>query len=229
MTFVRPLGAVLTAALFAAPALAEFQLREVRADAKGKVLAERTLVVSGNRFRIDEGDAGFIADVGAGKVVWLDHKAKLWRETPLAPRNARDRAAMDPQSAAWQSRWRTLSSDLQGDARLRVVITNETKKIAGVAATRSDVFLGNRKVRERWNAESLPTDEVSAITFKLVELNPSLLQERYFQEVQATAHLGYPVLIRDLVQDAVVEVKEIRKGPIPAAVFAAPPGYRRSE
>jgi hypothetical protein len=178
--------------------------------------------------RVDEADAGFIADADANKVLWLDHKAKVWRQTALAADTGSQRAKY-PNDAAWQGRLGNLNAELRGSGRLRFVPTGETRQIAGVSARRIDVFRGNRKIREHWAAESVSTEEVSSITLKLAENDPALIQERYFQDFQATAHLGYPVLVRDLERGVVVEVKEIKTGAVPAALFGAPAGYRRSD
>lgn len=229
MTVARFFGSILAAACVATSAHADFQIRETLTDASGKPLAERTIIVSASRVRLDDGELAFILDVGAGKVLWIDHRAKVWRQTQLAPDNRVQRLASDPRSADWQNRLATLTAEIEGAAPPRVVTTSETKQIAGLAAKRTDVFLGNRKVRERWNAESLSTDDIATVTLKLAEYDPTLAQQRYFQEFLATAHLGYPVLIRDLERGVVLEVKEIKRGPAPPALFAAPQGYRRSD
>lgn len=229
MTVARFFGSILAAACVATSAHADFQIRETLTDAKGKLLAERTFIVSPTRVRIDDGEVAFTLDVSAGKVLWVDHRAKAWRQTQLAPDKRVERLANDRWSADWQNRLVALTAEIEGAAPLRVVTTTETKQIAGLAAKRTDVFRGNRKVRECWNAESLPTDDIAAVTLKLAEYDPTLAQQRYFQEFQATAHLGYPVLIRDLERGVVLEVKEIKRGPAPPALFAAPQGYRRSD
>ena len=229
MTVARFFGSILAAACVATSAHADFQIRETLTDANGKSLAERTIIFSASRVRVDDGEVAFILDVGAGKVLWIDHRAKAWRQTQLAPDNRAQRLANDPRSADWQNRLAALTAEIEGAAPTRFVTTSETKQIAGLAAKRTDVFLGNRKVRERWNAESLPTDDIATVAFKLVEYDPTLMQQRYVQEFQATAHLGYPVLVRDLERGVVLEVKEIKRGPAPPALFAAPQGYRRSD
>lgn len=228
MTIVRFLASIL-AACVATAAHADFQIRETLTDFNGKSLAERTFIVSAKRVRLDDGEVAFILDVSTGKVLWLDHRAKAWRQTQLGPDNRIQRLTIDPGSADWQSRLAALTTESEGAAPVRVVTTGETKQIAGVTAKRTDVFRGNRKIRERWTAESLPTDDIGTVTLKLVERDPTLAQQRYFQEFQATAHLGYPVLIRDFERRVVLEVKEIKTGPAPAALFAAPQGYRRND
>lgn len=223
MRMARILGLAFVAASTAGPALADFQVREVRTDVKGKQLGERTLIVSANRLRLDEGEAGFIVDVAKGKVLWLDHKAKTWSESPLAS------PAADPQEAARRAQFETLISKLEETGPQRFVPTKEAKQIAGASAKRTDVFLGARKVRELWHAESLPMDDVMTIQLQLAELDGAIMRQRYFQELQHTAHLGYPVLIVDFEVGLTVEVKEIKKGPAPAAQFGVPPGYRKAE
>jgi len=219
----RILGLAFLAASTAGPALADFQVREVRTDVKGKQLGERTLVVGGSRLRLDEGEAGFIVDVAKGKVLWLDHKAKTWIESPLAG------PALDAQDAARRAQAEAVIAKLEETGPMRFVSTKETKQIAGASATRTDVFIGGRKVRELWHAEALPMGDVMTIQIKLAELDGSILRERYFQELQSTMHLGYPVLILDLDLGLTVEVKEIKKGSAPAAQFGVPAGYRKAE
>lgn len=224
MRVTRILGLALVAASTACPALADFQVREVCTDAKGKQLSERTLIVSPSRLRLDQGEVGFIVDVAKGKAVWLDHKAKTWIESPFAS------PAADPQEAARRAQFETLVSKLEEPGSQRFVPTQETRQIAGVSAKRTDVFIGARKIRERWQAESLPMDDISAIQLKLAELGgASMMQQRYFQELLNTGHLGYPVLIRDYELDVIVEAKEIKKGPQPATLFAVPSGYRKAD
>ena len=70
MRMARILGLAFVAASTAGAALADFQVREVRTDAKGKQLGERTLIVSASRLRLDDGEAGFIVDVAKGKVLF---------------------------------------------------------------------------------------------------------------------------------------------------------------
>jgi hypothetical protein len=229
MTVARFFGSVLAAACVATSAQADFQIRETLTDAGGKSLAERTFFVSASRVRLDDGEVAFVLDVSTGKVLWVDHRAKAWRQTQLAPDNRVRRLANDPGSADWQSRLGALTAEIESAAPLRVVTTSETKQVAGLLARRTDLFRGNRKVRERWHAEALPTDDIGTAMLRLVEYDPTLAQQRYFQEFQATAHLGYPVLIRDLERGVVLEVKEIKRGPAPPALFAAPQGYRRSD
>lgn len=223
MRIARILGLAYLAASTAGPALADFQVREVRTDAKGKQLGERTLIVSGSRLRLDEGEAGFIVDVAKGKVLWLDHKVKTWSESPLASPSA------GPQEAVRRAQAEALISKLEETGPQRFVPTKETKQIAGASAKRTDVFLGVRKVRELWHAESLPMDDVLTIQLKLAELDGAIMRQRYFQELQNTAHLGYPVLILDFELGLTVEVKEIKNGPARATQFGVPPGYRQVE
>jgi len=234
MPVARVRASLLAVAFVAGPALADFQVQEVRSDTKGKVLGERTVVLSESRMRIDDGDLGFVVDLSADKVLWLDHRAKLWTETPLEDNKARELMARDPETAGWAGRLGTLNAleaEMEGTGRLRYVTTNETRQIAGVVARKTDVFLGSRKLRERWSAESLPTDDVFSIAMKLIErdLAAGLTQDRYFLEFQATQHLGYPVLIRDFERGVVVEVKEFKRGPAAPAVFKVPAGYRKSD
>jgi len=70
---------------------------------------------------------------------------------------------------------------------------------------------------------------VMVIQIKLAELDAAILRERSFLELQNTVHLGYPALVVDFEAGLTVEVKEIKRGPVPAAQFGVPAGYRKAE
>lgn len=230
MNPARWLAPALVAVLGASPALADVQIREVRTDRTGAVLGERLTQVSGDRLRIDDGDMSLVLDLVAGKLLWLDHKAKTWRERALATGTpARRPAADDATRQEWRRRTDALIAEL-GDRRLlRVVPTEETRTIAGAVAKKVDLFDGLTKVRESWHAESVPADEINDVLNKMAERDPTLIVRTDMVTWQQTVHLGYAVLVRDLERGVTVETKEVRTGAVPALRFAVPGGYRKSE
>jgi hypothetical protein len=230
MNPARWLAPSLLAALGASPALADVSIREVRTDRTGAVIGERLTLVSANRLRIDDGDMSLVLDLVAGKLLWLDHKAKTWRERPLAAGTpGRRPAADDATRQEWRSRTDALVAELGDRRMLRVVPTEETKTIAGAVAKKVELFDGSTKVRESWHAESVPADEINDVLNRMVERDPTLMVRANMVTWQQTVHLGYAVLVRDLERGVTVEAKEVRTGAVPAQRFAVPAGYRKGE
>jgi hypothetical protein len=215
---------LLVTALGATPVLADLQVREVRTNAQGAVLGERTVLVSANRLRIDDGDAAYCIDLVAGKWMLIDHASKTWRERALA--RSPD---LDPERSDWKRRYEALAARVEDRRPQRVVPTAETRTIANVAAKKVEVFAGSTRIRESWHAAAVSANDIQTILLKVAESDPGMVALPLMNVMLQTAHLGYPILVRDLERGITVQARDIKMGPVPAQSFAVPNGYRKLE
>jgi hypothetical protein len=222
--FVAALG---FAVLAAAPAFAEDLTIVSTVRISKDRTATTTQYLSADRARTSNGDTDTVVNYSTGAMTVIDNKKKEYYETSAA-----EMAAMFEQLA--QSPIGGLFGGKLSDVSVQKL--EGTKKVAGYDCDHYVLAMGDDLKFDIWAAPDLqaPQQYYDASKAPYAAMGPMGRRfEKMFDEMRKIK--GFPLStginakMMMIKIDTLSEATEVRKGPIPASAFDAPPGYRKKD
>jgi len=254
MTTRRTLAAACSAALLAAPALAEDLTVVFKTTGSGGA-GTSTSYYSGEKMRTGDADNETIVEYGPGKIVSIDHKKKEYSEITLAEMEAamKDAAAkmdeanaqMKEQMAAMPPAVREKMEQMMGGVAGSVAVTKGgTRQVAGYTCQDYTITMGQAMTSKvcATTALQFPAPNVDYRRFASFTGSASAMANNpMFKNMEKlTAEMkkieGFTIADSMSMKmmgksvDSSKEAVEIKKGPIPAAAFdvaAIAKGYKK--
>ena len=225
-------------ALTALPVAAE-DLTIVFKDGKG---ALQTQYFTANKMRHNMGDRDSIMDFATGTITSIDNKRKEYSQVTLDQMEAAMKQAaaqMEQAMAGVPPEMRAKMEQMMGGATGVITVTKGgTKKVAGYDTQQYTITMGESMKSDLWNTTALqlpfdPTQfrKMSGFSGPMaggpMMKSAGKLAEK-MKEVQGfTLAENTSVKVMGHGTDTSKEAVEVKKGPIPAATFAVPAGYKK--
>ena len=216
--------------LLAMPVAAE-DLTIVSSVKGGKDPMTQTQYLTADRTRTHTGDQDVIVEIVSGRIVTIDHKKKEYTETTFA-----EMAAMMKKLEADFAKMPGFLQKTMGGAVKPVTMQKgiAPRKIAGYDCTQYNLAMGEDMTWSIWAAPAL---EVPAKYIESMKSNAAMMGpmgRRFMAMYDEMAKIkGYPLSFATSSKmagrkmETLIEATEVKKGPIPASVFAIPAGYTK--
>ncbi len=226
----RALAAAGLFTLFSLPAAAE-DLTIVSVMKGGNEPMTTTQYLTADRARTSNGDTDTIVEYGPGRLIMIDNKKKEYTETTFDEMTASLRK-MDEEF----SKLPGFVQKSMGGAVGQVTIQKgtATRKIAGYDCNQYTLSMGQDMVFDIWAAPALevPVKYTESMKSRYAAMGP--MGRRFSAMFDEMAKIkGYPLSFGMSYKmmgkklDTVTEATDVKKGPIPASVFAIPAGYKQ--
>lgn len=221
--------ALLAAAALPAAAEDLTVVSTVTTGKKGKTTTS-TQHVTAERLRTSDGTLDTIFDVASGRMVHVDHKKKEYWETTLAE--------MREQFAELERMLdeNPLMAKMLGAAtEVQVSKGTGTREVAGYVCDQYSLIIGKLQF-ELWAARGLkaPAEYYDAQKMAYAMMGPTATRfDKLYEEMKKID--GFPLRtemdsrLMGIKLQSVSEATEVRKGPIPAATFEPPAGYKKKK
>jgi hypothetical protein len=192
-----------------------------------------TQYISSGKVRTSDGERDSIFDASGGRVTVIDHKKKEYFEF------TRDEmaAAMRQFEQQMQSAGPLLEKMMGGKlSEVTVQKTGASRKVAGYDCDEYTVAMGDSVRYDVCAASSLhpPAQYCDALKGPYAVMGPAAQRfEKTFDEMKKIK--GFPIAMNSSIKVMMVrtemksEATEIKKGPIPAAAFEVPAGYKKKD
>jgi hypothetical protein len=188
-----------------------------------------TQYLSPDAMRIDNGHVSTIVDFSSGKITQLDNRKKTYYVTTVDEmRQHLEKLNEMVQSNAMMKKLLGTMSEVQ------VQQTDETKEIAGYTCHKILLSMGDNFKETLWVTTQLevPTQYYDARKMLYAMMGP--IASKFDKMLDAMKKVKGLALASDVETkvmgfdaSSTSEAQEVKKGPIPAVVFQAPPGYKQ--
>ena len=231
---IRPL-AVLALAAFAASASAE----DLTITMKSTDGATATHYFTRDRIRMNSGTTDTMMDFASGKITMIDNKKKEYSEMTIDEIDAAMKsmaAQMEQAMANVPPQMREKMAGMMGGAAAEVTVTKgATRTIAGFPCQTYTITMGASMTQESCNSTALTPPFDPANFQKLSRISIPMMQgmDKMFKkmaEIQGIALMNHTTMsMMGRKNETGMEATEVKKGAIPADVFATPSGYKLVE
>jgi len=247
----RSLAFTLGAALLAAPLVAQ-DLTLVFKETSSKGSDTSTQYFTKDRMRHNQADHDVIVEYGTGKITNIDHKKKEYTEINLADMEAQMKASsaeMDKANAQMKQQMESMPpavrekmEKMMGGVASSITVTKGgSRKVAGYDCDEYTVTMGQGMKTESCNTTALkfPVPEVEIKKFASMGgamagmMNNPMFKgaaqmAEKMKEVQGFALASTTTMaIMGKTTTSSREATEVKQGPVDAAVFALPAGYKK--
>jgi hypothetical protein len=191
----------------------------------------QTQYLSSSRMRMSGDERDTIVDLGSGQITILDHRRKEYSATTLDEL----RAFLDQIDSAMAGR-PIFDRAIGATASVSVEKGTGGKKVAGYDTEPYTLTMGDSMRMEVWTTTALepPARYFDARKVLYASIGPLGRRfDRLFDEMKKIK--GFPLAtaldyrMRVTRRQVSTEATEVRKGPIPDSVFAAPADYKKIE
>jgi hypothetical protein len=191
-----------------------------------------TTYITETRFRMVGAEADIIFEIDTGRMIQVDHKKKKYFVTSLEELNAQ--MAQLTKMFDENPMLGKMMGDLTADAQVRKL--TDTRTIAGYECVHYVLDLGKNISVDLWVAPDLkpPVSYHDARKLLYAQMGPMAKQfEKMIDEFKKmegfslastteTKFMGREMVVKE-------EAQEVKKGPIPAATFEPPAGYKQGK
>jgi outer membrane scaffolding protein for murein synthesis (MipA/OmpV family) len=198
--------------------------------------APATHYFSKDRIRMNSGKTDTIVEFASGKIVTIDNLKKEYSEMTVAEIDAAMQgmsAQMEQAMAQIPPQMRERMAGMMGGAAAEVtVVKGASRTVAGYPCQSYTITMGASMTQETCNTTALapPFDpanfqKLTRVSIPMMQGMDKLVQK--MSEIQGLAlarHTTMSMMGRKI--DTTMEATEVKKGAIPADVFAMPAGYK---
>jgi hypothetical protein len=189
-----------------------------------------------DRIRMSTGKTDTIMDFASGTIVTIDNQKKEYSAMTVAEIDAAMKgmsAQMEQAMAQIPPQMRERMAGMMGGAAAEVTVTKgATRTIAGYPCQTYTIAMGSSMTQETCNTTALvpPFDpanfqKLSRVSIPMIQGMDKLVQKMSeIQGLSLTRHTTMSMMGRKI--DTTLEATEVKKGAIPADVFAMPAGYK---
>ncbi len=191
-----------------------------------------TQYLSSDKVRTSDGKFDTIMDAGTGRMIHIDHKKKTYYETSLAEMRAQfaelEKTFQDAPMLGKMLRRGAVEAQLEKGSGSRT--------IAGYPCSQYFLTVGKKTRMEMWATTNLktPIEYYDARKMAYSAIGPAASRfDKLFEAMKKIN--GFPLYtaldskMMGMNIKSVSEATEVRKGPIPAAVFEPPTGYKKKK
>jgi hypothetical protein len=191
----------------------------------------QTQYLSSSRLRMSGDERDTVVDLGSGQITILDNRHKEYSETTLDEL----RAFLDQIDSAMAGR-PIFDRAIGATASVSVEKGTGGRKVAGYDTEPYVLTMGDSMRMEVWTTTALepPARYFDARKVLYASMGPMARRfDRLFDEMKKIK--GFPLAtaldyrMRVTRRQVSTEATDVRKGPIPDSVFAAPAGYKKIE
>jgi hypothetical protein len=193
-----------------------------------------------DKIRASQGKSDTIMEFATGKMVNIDHQKKEYSEITIAEIQEISKsmaAQMEQQMANMPPQLREKMAGMMGGGAMgeATLTKGETKTIAGYPCQSWTLALGATWTQETCNSTALTPPFDPANFQKLAAVSIPMMQgmEKLFQKMAQIQGLSLSqrttMNMMGRKTDTTREATEVKKGAIPADVFAIPAGYKQVE
>jgi hypothetical protein len=192
-----------------------------------------------DRIRTSSGRTDTILEFATGKIISVDHQKKEYSEITFAEMDSMMKAQterMEQAMANVPANMREQMQKMMGGGTADVTVTKGgTKTIAGYSCQEYTVTMGPNLTTELCNTTALtpPFDPANASKLSRVSVPMMKGSEKVAQKLAEVQGLSLSHRTSTNVMghksDSSMEATEVKKGSIPADVFAIPAGYKQVE
>ena len=236
---------VIGAVVFVNSAAAEDLTITYKVTGRGDTATTATQYYSASKIRMSDGERDTILDLGAGRILSIDHRKKEYSEVTLAElegmmqqASAQMDEAMKNVPPAMRDQMAKMMGGAAGGVASSISVTKGgSRTVAGYACQEYTISIGGSVKNETCNTTALqppfdPTQfrkmwSFSNPAFMNAAKNAAKMTEQ-LQQIQ-----GLPLAEKSSVSvmgrnmTTIKEATEVRKGAIPASAFEAPAGYKK--
>jgi hypothetical protein len=198
------------------------------APTKGETITS-TQYLSPGAMRIDNGHVSTIVDFSSGKIIQLDNRKKTYYVTTV------DEMRQHFQKLDEMAQSNPMMQKLLGTmSEVQVQQTDDTKDIAGYTCHKVLLSMGDNFKETLWVTTQLevPTQYYDARKMLYAMMGP--IASKFDKMLDAMKKINGLALASDVETkvmgfdaSSTSEAQEVKKGPIPAVIFQAPPGYKQ--
>jgi hypothetical protein len=228
----------LAAFAFSAPAL-NASAQDLTITFKSSDGGTSTNYYSKDRVRASSGRSDTILEFATGKLITVDHQKKEYSEITFAEMDAMMKAQaqrMEEAMANVPANMREQMAKMMGGMAADATVTKGgTKTIAGYSCQEYTVTMGANLTMELCNTTALapPFDPAHASKLSRVSVPPLQGADKLAKKLAEVQGIGLSQRTTTNVMghktETSSEATEVKKGSIPADVFAVPAGYKQVE
>ena len=233
--------------VFVNAAAAEDLTITYKVTGRGDAASTATQYYSASKIRMSDGERDTIIDLGAGRIVSIDHKKKEYSEVVVAEIEAMmkqataqmDEAMKNAPPAMRDQMAKMMGGAAAGVASSMTVTKGGSRTVAGYPCQEYTTSMGDTMKSETCNTTALQIPFDPAQFRKLSVLSNPAMMTAMKDTAKATEHLqqiqGLPLAetttVKILGRGTTItkEATAIKKGAIPASAFLVPAGYKKVE